>query len=88
VSPPCSGTWCPGYGIRSALGIPIRLDAGASAGLGFYSTRPRAFSDTSIAVAEGIARDASRSLRLAVRIAHLTDNTDNLRHRRRRPAQW
>lgn len=68
-----------GHGIRSALGIPIRLDAGASAGLDFYSTRADAFPATSIAVAEGIARDASRSLRLAVRIAHLTDSTNNLR---------
>ncbi|WP_338403182.1 GAF and ANTAR domain-containing protein [Arthrobacter bussei] len=68
-----------GHGIRSALGIPIRLDAGASAGLDFYSTRPHAFPDTSITVAEGIARDASRSLRLSVRIAHLTDDAGNLR---------
>ncbi|TKV29327.1 GAF and ANTAR domain-containing protein [Arthrobacter sp. NamB2] len=67
------------HGIRSALGIPIRLDAGASAGLDFYSTEPAAFSVTSIAVAEGFARDASKSLRLAVRIATLSDNSQNLK---------
>ncbi|MBG6185375.1 GAF domain-containing protein [Arthrobacter sp. CAN_A214] len=68
-----------GHGIRSALGIPIRLEAGASAGLDFYSTEPNAFTDTSIAVAEGIARDASKSLRLAVRIATLDDASEQLR---------
>lgn len=67
------------YGVRSALGIPIRLDAGASAGLDFYSTMPNAFTDTSIAVAEGFARDASKSLRLAVRIASLNDMTEHMR---------
>jgi GAF domain-containing protein len=67
------------YGVRSALGIPVRLDAGASAGLDFYSTEPNAFTDTSIAVAEGFARDASKSLRLAVRIATLKDTTEHLK---------
>lgn len=65
------------HGIRSALGIPIRLDSGASAGLDFYSTKPHAFDDKSIAVAEGLARDTSRSLRLAVRIAQLGDEARN-----------
>ena len=68
-----------GHGIRSALGIPIRLEAGTSAGLDFYSTEPNAFTDTSISVAEGFARDASKSLRLAVRIATLSDNADHMR---------
>lgn len=67
------------HGLRSALGIPIRLDDGASAGLDFYSTEPNAFDDNGIAVAEGIARDASKSLRLAVRIAKLSDATRHLR---------
>jgi len=65
------------YGLRSALGIPIRLDKGASAGLDFYSTEPNTFDDQSIAVAEKIAREASRSLRLAVRIAQLSDEARN-----------
>lgn len=68
-----------GHGIRAALGIPIRLEAGASAGLDFYSTAPHAFDDTSIAVAEGFARDASKSLRLAVRIASLSDTSRHMR---------
>lgn len=67
------------YGLRSALGIPIRLDHGASAGLDFYSTEPDAFDDTGIKVAEGIARDASKSLRLAVRIAKLSDTARHLK---------
>ncbi|BBE24501.1 RNA-binding protein (plasmid) [Arthrobacter sp. MN05-02] len=64
-------------GLRSALGIPIRLDSGASAGLDFYSTEPNTFDDKGIAVAEGFARDASRSLRLAVRIAQISDEARN-----------
>ncbi|MDQ0734771.1 GAF and ANTAR domain-containing protein [Arthrobacter agilis] len=68
-----------GHGIRSALGIPIRLEAGTSAGLDFYSTEPNAFTDTSIAVAEGFARDASKSLRLAVRIATLSESASHMR---------
>lgn len=65
------------YGIRSALGIPIRLDKGASAGLDFYSTEPNTFDAAGITVAEGFAREASRSLRLAVRIAQLGEEARN-----------
>lgn len=67
------------HGLRSALGIPIRLDEGASAGLDFYSTEANVFDDNGIAVAEGIAREASKSLRLAVRIAKLSDTASNLK---------
>ncbi|MUK03206.1 ANTAR domain-containing protein [Vibrio cholerae] len=67
------------YGLRSALGVPIRLDAGASAGLDFYSTEPHTFDAKGIRVAQGLARDASQSLRLAVRMATLTDATTHLR---------
>lgn len=66
------------FGVRSALGIPIRLDDGASAGLDFYSTEPHAFDDKGVAAAETIARNASQSLRLAVRIGRLTDDARNL----------
>jgi GAF domain-containing protein len=65
------------HGIRSALGVPIELDAGASAGLDFYSRFPDAFSDDAIALAEGFAREVSRSLRLAVKMAHLSDDLGN-----------
>lgn len=64
-------------GIRSALGVPLRLESGASAGLDFYSTEPNTFDEKGIAVAEGVARDASRTLRLAVRIAQLSDEARN-----------
>jgi GAF domain-containing protein len=65
------------FGVRSALGIPIKLEDGASAGLDFYSTRPHAFDDTAISVAEGFGREVSRSLRLAVRMARLSDDASN-----------
>ncbi|RJT75131.1 ANTAR domain-containing protein [Arthrobacter cheniae] len=65
------------HGIRSALGAPVRLEAGASAGLDFYSMTPDVFDDKAIRVAERVAREASRSLRLAVKIAHLGDESRN-----------
>jgi GAF domain-containing protein len=67
------------YGVRSALGIPIRLEDGASAGLNFYSTEIDAFAPESISVAERIARDASKSLRLAVRTATIVQHSTALR---------
>jgi GAF domain-containing protein len=66
-----------GHGIRSALGIPVRLDNDANAGLDFYSTLPYAFDAKAITVAQGFAREASRSLRLAVKMAQLSDKADN-----------
>lgn len=66
------------FGVRSALGIPIRLEDGASAGLDFYSTEPNAFDDEGVAAAEAIASNASRSLRLAVKIGRLTEDARNL----------
>jgi GAF domain-containing protein len=68
------------HGVRSALGVPIQLDAGASAGLDFYSRRPNAFSDEAMALAQGFACQVSRSLRLAVNMARLSDD---LAHRQK-----
>lgn len=44
------------HGMRSALGVPIRLEEGTNAGLDFYSTKAHAFTDKSIEVAESFAR--------------------------------
>ncbi|WP_223263106.1 GAF and ANTAR domain-containing protein [Arthrobacter sp. NamB2] len=67
------------HGIRSALGVPIPLDGLAASGLNLYSTRPDAFDDAAIAEAVELAREASKSLRMAVRIAHLADTASNLK---------
>lgn len=68
-----------GHGIRSAVGVPIPLDGLAAAGLNLYSTQPHAFDDDAIAEAVQLATEASRFLRMAVRVAHLTDTGEHLR---------
>lgn len=67
------------HGIRSALGVPIPLDGLAAAGLDLYSTRPDAFDEAVITAAVDLAREASKSLRMAVRVAHLADTGEQLR---------
>ena len=68
-----------GSGIRSVLGVPIPLDGEAAASLNLYSYLPDGFDDQAREAAESFARQASRALRLAVRIAGLTDTARNLR---------
>ncbi|MBG6182513.1 hypothetical protein IWX65_000446 [Arthrobacter sp. CAN_A214] len=67
------------HGIRSILGVPIPLNGDANCALNLYATTPRAFPDDAVLTAETFAREASASLRLAVRIAQLTETSDNLR---------
>lgn len=60
-------------GILSAIGLPITLEGEASAGLDLYSARADAFSEDAIKAGQEFARTASVSLRMAVRIAKLTE---------------
>ncbi|WP_299169282.1 GAF and ANTAR domain-containing protein [uncultured Arthrobacter sp.] len=75
----------PGYreaiehsGVRSAIGIPIVLDEGANAGLDLYCREPDAFNPIVLEAAELFAKEASSSLRLAVRMASLLESRNNL----------
>lgn len=81
-----SETRFPGYaeaisqhGIKSALGVPIPLEGNATAALNFYSPLTDAFSEEAIAAAQRFAEEVSASLRLAIRIAELTDSTAHMR---------
>ncbi|MBG6218047.1 GAF domain-containing protein [Arthrobacter sp. CAN_A6] len=67
------------HGILSALGVPIPLDGDADAGLDLYAETAHAFGPAGIAAAEELAREASKSLRMAVRLAQLTETGNNLR---------
>jgi hypothetical protein len=67
------------HGMRSALGVPIPLEGLAAAGLNLYSPQVGAFDDIRTAAAVDLARQISTSLRVAVRIAHLTDTEKQLR---------
>jgi GAF domain-containing protein len=67
------------HGMRSALGVPIPLEGLAAAGLNLYSPQPNAFDAEAITTAANLAQDVSKSLRLAVRIAHLSDTGEQLK---------
>ena len=72
----CEAAWAEGIG--SILAVPLPLEGEASAGLNFYAARPHAFTGEDIEKAEAYAGEASKALRLAVRIAQLTDDRANL----------
>lgn len=67
-----------GQGIGSILSVPLPLEGEANAALNIYSTRTHAFSGEDIETAEIYAGQASKALRLAVRVAQLTDDKKNL----------
>ncbi|MFJ6002273.1 ANTAR domain-containing protein [Arthrobacter sp. NPDC092385] len=67
------------HGIKSALGVPIPLEGDATAALNFYSPLTDAFADGAIDAAERFAEEVSASLRLAVRIARLTESSADMR---------
>lgn len=67
------------FGLRSVLGVPIPLDGETRCGLNVYAREAHAFSDEMVREAEDFARGASKSLRLAVRIAHLSESRENLK---------
>ncbi|MHA7145313.1 GAF and ANTAR domain-containing protein [Arthrobacter sp. TmT3-37] len=66
------------HGLRSAIATPIPLDGGAAAALDLYSTHVDAFGEAAVDAAGSMAREASQSLRLAVRIAHLSEANRHL----------
>lgn len=67
------------FGLKSILGVPIPLDGDTACGLNIYAREADAFSDEMVREAEEFARGASKSLRLAVRIAHLAESRENLK---------
>lgn len=66
-------------GIGSILSVPLPLEGEANAALNLYSTATNAFSGEDIEGAEAYAAQASKALRLAVRVAQLTDDRQHLR---------
>lgn len=65
-------------GIRSILGVPLAVEGETRAALNLYSTQPNRFSGDDISRVEYFAWHASKSLRLALRIAQLTDSRDDM----------
>lgn len=68
-----------GYGVRSILAVPFNLADDAKAALNLYSDTAYTFTDQAVERARSYAGEASRSLRLAVRIAHLSETAENLK---------
>jgi hypothetical protein len=68
-----------GHGIYSAIGVPIPLDGDAQAGLNLYAFDAHHFTDDDVAEAEVLARQASKSLRTAVRLAKATEASNHLK---------
>jgi len=66
------------HGLASILGTPIPLEGEAGAGLNLYATETHTFTEEAIETAETYARQTSKALRLAIRMAHLSDARNNL----------
>ncbi|MDQ0733869.1 GAF and ANTAR domain-containing protein [Arthrobacter agilis] len=65
-------------GMRSGLSVPVRLDGPETAVLTYYSREPNAFHEEEVGQAELLAGRASTPLAVAVRLARLTDRTEQL----------
>jgi GAF domain-containing protein len=66
------------HGMLSILGVPVPLEGEADCALNLYSSTANGFTPEAAEAASDFAREASRSLRLAVRIAHLSDKEAHL----------
>lgn len=65
------------HGLRSILSAPFTIGQGAQAAMNLYSYRPNSFRDEEITFAESYARQASKGLQLALRMAHYSEEADN-----------
>lgn len=67
------------HGVRAILAVPFDLDGDAKAAINLYSDTAGAFTDQAVERATAFAAEASQSLRLAVRIAQLSETAENLK---------
>lgn len=65
------------HGLRSVLSVPFTVGPEAQAAMNLYSYRPGSFSDEGVTFAESYARQASKGLQLALRMAHYSEEADN-----------
>jgi GAF domain-containing protein len=66
------------YGVGSILAVPLELEGETRGALNLFSPQPHGFSGPEIDGAEDFARQASKALKLAIRIAHLTEARNDL----------
>ncbi|MFJ4030236.1 ANTAR domain-containing protein [Paenarthrobacter sp. NPDC089989] len=67
-----------GQGLRSVLSVPLVVEGDTRAALNLYSERAHAFNDADVERADVFASHASKSLRLALKIAQLSDARNDL----------
>lgn len=67
-----------GQGVGSVLAVPLELEGETRAALNIFAPQPHRFSGDDIGGAEEFAAQASRSLRLALRIAQLAEARNDL----------
>jgi hypothetical protein len=65
--------------VRSLLALRLHLEGQTSAGMIFYSSRPHGFGRDAMAAAHALAAEASKGLRLVLRIVSLQETEENLR---------
>ncbi|MEV7605094.1 GAF and ANTAR domain-containing protein [Paenarthrobacter sp. NPDC089322] len=65
-------------GLRSILSVPLLVEGDTRAALNLYSERAHAFNEADVERAEVFASHASKSLRLALKIAQLSDARNDL----------
>ncbi|MDF9278858.1 GAF and ANTAR domain-containing protein [Arthrobacter sp. EH-1B-1] len=66
------------HGMHSILAVPFDLAGDAKAALNLYSDTANQFTDEAVERARAYASEASRSLRLTVRIAQHSENAEDL----------
>jgi GAF domain-containing protein len=67
------------HDMRSILAVPFLLDGETRAALNLYSHRPRRFDERARELASIFVSQTSMALRLAVRFAHFSDTTTDLK---------
>ena len=65
-------------GVRCILSVPLLVEGDTRAALNLYSERANAFTEADVERAEVFASHASKSLRLALKIAQLSDARNDL----------
>lgn len=68
-----------GWGFLSVLSVPLTLESPSRAALSLYSPLPNAFHEADVERAEALAEQASKGLRLVLKLARLEDTRDELK---------
>ncbi|RKO21007.1 ANTAR domain-containing protein [Pseudarthrobacter phenanthrenivorans] len=65
-------------GVKSILGVPLKLEGDSSAALNIYSSRANGFTGEDIARAEAFGEQSAKTLKLELRLAQLKEAKEDL----------